>query len=230
MIQIAASMMCADQLELRKELQRLEEAKVDLLHCDVMDGLYVPNMAMSHSMLEQIRQFTSIPLDIHLMIVEPERYLNQFADLQPGYISIHAEAATHLHRAVQMIKKRGIRAAVALNPSTPLSHIEYVLAELDMVLIMTVDPGYAGQKFIPAMIEKIRELKKISLKKKPDLLIQVDGNINGQTIPPAVAAGANILVGGTASIFKGPEADYTKLVQDMRVSAMLGGHEYESVS
>lgn len=230
MVQIAASMMCADQLELRQELKRLEEAQVDLLHCDVMDGLYVPNMAMSHAMLKQIRQATAIPLDIHLMIVNPERYLEEFAELQPAYISIHAEAVTHLHRAVQLIKQRGIKAAVALNPSTPLSHIEYVLAELDMVLIMTVDPGYAGQKFIPAMLKKIRELKQMSVKKKPDLLIQVDGNINGQTIPSAVAAGATILVGGTASIFKGPEADYKKLVQDMRVSAMLGGHEYESVS
>lgn len=219
MIKIAASMMCADQLTLKNELDRLAAAKVDLLHCDVMDGLYVPNLAMGPDVLEAIRQYTTIPLDIHLMIIHPERYIDRFTAIQPEYISVHADATEHLYRAVAMIKDKGVKAAVALSPSTPLPVIETVLPELDMVLVMTVDPGFAGQKFIPGALKKIKELKQICMVKKPDILIEIDGNINSCTIPPAIEAGADVLVAGTASVFKGPTADYTQLVQEMRNAA-----------
>jgi len=215
LIQIAASIMCANQLKLQQELDRLEKAPIDLLHCDVMDGIYVPNLAMGPYVLEQIRNYTKIPLDIHLAIIEPERYIKEFAALKPAYISVHVESTNHIHRAVSMIKEQGVKAAVALNPSTPLSAIEYILKEIDMVLVMTVDPGFAGQKFIPEMYEKIRHLKEICIKKNIDPLIEVDGNINKNTIPLAVEAGANVLVAGTSSIFKGEDVDYAALAQEM---------------
>jgi len=214
-IKIAASIMCADQLRLKEELDRLEQAPVDLLHCDVMDGIYVPNLAMGPYVLEQIRNHTRIPLDIHLAIIEPERYIREFADLRPAYISLHVEATNHIHRAISMIKGYGVKAAVALNPSTPLSRIEYVLKEVDMVLVMTVDPGFAGQRFIPETYKKIRDLKELCDEKGLNPLIEVDGNINKDTIPPAVEAGANVLVAGTSSIFKGEGSDYALLCREM---------------
>lgn len=215
MVKIAASIMCADQLKLKEEINKLEQAPIDMLHCDVMDGVFVPNLAMGPYVLEQIRQYTNIPLDIHLAIIEPERYIKEFAELKPAYISVHVEATNHIHRAIDMIKKYGVKAAVALNPSTPLSHIKYVLEEVDMVLIMTVDPGFAGQKFIPVVYQKIKDLKKICNEKGLNPLIEIDGNVNKSTIPPAVKAGANVLVAGTSSIFKGEGADYSLLCQEM---------------
>jgi len=211
--------MCANQLKLKEELDRLEKAPIDLLHCDVMDGLFVPNLAMGPYVLEQIKSYSKIPLDIHLAVVEPERYIKTFASLKPEFISVHVESTRHIHRAVQMIKAAGVKAAVALNPATPLKAIKYVLKELDMVLIMTVEPGFAGQKFIPETLIKIRELKKMCLEQGLDPLIQVDGNINKETIPSAVSEGANVLVAGTSSIFKGEDADYNLLANEMLILA-----------
>lgn len=219
MIQIAASIMCASQLHLANQLDRLAAANVDMLHCDVMDGRYVDNLAMGPYVLEEIRNYTSIPLDIHLAIVEPEKHIKKFAACRPEYISVHAESTYHLNRTLHMIKNEGVKAAVAINPSTPLSAIDYIIDIVDLVLVMTVDPGFAGQKFVMSTLDKIKQLKQLCADKHLQPLIQVDGNINQTTIPLAVAAGANVLVAGTSSIFRGPDADYTKLVQDMRACA-----------
>ena len=219
MIKVAASIMCASQLHLANELDRLAAANVDMLHCDVMDGCYVANLAMGPYVLEEIKKYTKIPLDIHLAVFEPEKYIKLFTDIKPEFISIHAESTHHLHRAIGMIKEQGVKAAVALNPSTPLSALKYVLHEVDMVLIMTVDPGFAGQKFVSSTLKKIRTLKQMCLEQGLDPLIEIDGNINSTTIPLAVKEGANVLVGGTSSIFRGKGADYAMLVQQMRDSA-----------
>ncbi len=222
MIQIAASIMCANQLKLANELDRLAKAKVDMLHCDVMDGSYVDNLAMGPYVLEEIRAYTEIPLDIHLAVFEPERYIPLFAGCKPEYISVHAEATNHLHRALYMIKEMGVKPVVALNPSTPLSAITHVLQEVDMVLVMTVDPGFAGQKFVTSTLRKIKALTMLCEERGLKPLIQIDGNINSLTIPAAVKAGANVLVGGTSSIFRGEDADYALLVQQMRDAAQAG--------
>lgn len=215
MIKIAASIMCANQLKLKEELDRLEKASVDLLHCDVMDGSFVQNFAMGQYVLEQIANYTKIPLDLHLAIDEPERYIKEFAAIKPEFISVHAEATKHLHRTVNLIKENGVKASVALNPSTPISAIKYILDELDMVLVMTVDPGFAGQKFIFSVLEKLKRLKDLCMKRGKNPLIEVDGNINKNTIPLCVKHGANVLVGGTTSIFRGEDADYISLVREM---------------
>lgn len=207
--------MCANQLKLKEELDRLERASVDLLHCDVMDGSFVQNFAMGKYVLEQIANYSKIPLDIHLAIDRPERYIKEFTEINPEFISIHVEAVTHLHRTVRLIKESGVKASVALNPSTPISAIEYILDELDMVLIMTVDPGFAGQSFIFSVLEKIKKLKELCIKNNKYPLIEVDGNINKDTIPLCVKHGANVLVGGTTSIFNGKDEDYTLLVREM---------------
>lgn len=220
MIKVAASIMCARQLYLANELDRLAAAKVDMLHCDVMDGTYVDNLAMGPYVLEEINRYTKIPLDIHLAVFEPEKYIKLFLASKPEFISVHAESTNHLHRTIGMIKEGGVKAAVALNPSTPLSALKYVLHEVDMVLIMTVDPGFAGQSFVMSTLEKIRSLKQMCTEQGINPLIQVDGNINSRTIPLAVQEGANVLVGGTSSIFRGESADYTMLVQEMRDSAL----------
>lgn len=219
MIKIAASIMCASQLHLAHELDRLAAAQVDMLHCDVMDGSYVANLAMGPYVLEEIQAYTNIPLDIHLAVFEPEKYIKLFAKSKPEFISVHAESTHHLHRTITMIKEEGIKAVVALNPSTPLSALKYVLHEVDMVLVMTVDPGFAGQKFVYSTLEKIRALKQICMQQGINPLIEIDGNINSTTIPLAVKEGANVLVGGTSAIFKGAGADYAMLVQNMRDSA-----------
>lgn len=216
MIKIAASIMCASQLHLANELDRLAAAKVDMLHCDVMDGTYVDNLAMGPYVLEEINRYTTIPLDIHLAVFEPEKYIKLFLPSNPEFISVHAESTNHLHRTIGMIKEGGVKAAVALNPSTPLSALKHVIQEVDMVLIMTVDPGFAGQNFVMSTLEKIRSLKEMCREQGLTPLIQVDGNINSRTIPLAVAEGANVLVGGTSSIFRGADADYNLLVQEMR--------------
>ena len=199
---ISASMMCADYGHLADEVKALDEAGIDSFHIDIMDGRYVPNYAMSLNDLRCIRSLTSKPLDVHLMVVDPDRLTQAFRDAGADLLTVHAEACTHLDRTVMHIKQMGAKAGVALNPATPLSAVEEILPELDMVLLMTVNPGFGGQKYIPYCTDKIRRLRAMADKVHPELSIQVDGGINPSTIRTVLEAGADRIVAGSA-VFEG---------------------------
>ncbi len=205
MAQLAPSILTADLTNLRAELARLEEGGADLVHLDVMDGSFVPNITFGQPVVRSIAKATKLPLDVHLMIVRPELCLEEFVTQRTEYITVHAEACLHLHRTIQQIKSLGVKAGVSLNPATPLSTIEYVLGELDMVLIMSVNPGFGGQKFIESTWEKLRTLDAMRKEKNPELLIEVDGGVNLGNAAQLAAAGADILVAGSA-VFSGEDA------------------------
>lgn len=195
---IAPSILSADFTKLGDEIQQVEAAGADWIHIDVMDGCFVPNITMGPFIVEAVKKVTSLPLDVHLMIDKPERYIEDFASAGADYISIQIEACTHLNRTINLIKEQKVYAGVALNPATGLSSLEWVLDILDFILIMTVNPGFGGQQFIPVSLEKIRELKQLLHRRQIVLPIQVDGGINEKTIASVSHAGANIFVAGSA--------------------------------
>lgn len=200
---LAPSMMCVPQWQNPEaSLAALEQANVGLLHMDVMDGVFVPNLMLGTESIKQLRRVTNVPLDIHLMIENPEDKLHWF-DIQPGeYVSIHAESTKHLQRTLAQVRAYGAHPMVALNPATPLCAIEDVLPDVDAVLLMTVNPGFAGQKLVPQTLDKISRLRKmLDDAGRPEVLIQVDGNVSFETAPKMRAAGADIFVCGTSSIF-----------------------------
>ncbi len=196
-IKIAPSILSADFSKLAEEINSIEKAGADLIHIDVMDGHFVPNITIGPLVVEAIKPITCIPLDVHLMIDNPEKYIDMFVKAGADIISIHVEATNHLHRAIYMIKELGIKAAVVLNPATNLNTIDYVIDDLDMVLLMTVNPGFGGQSFIPGSIAKIKALRDMIDIKGLKVDIQVDGGINDKTYKPVIEAGANILVAGS---------------------------------
>lgn len=212
MIKIAPSIMCGDPLNVAEELRMLEECGVDMLHCDVMDGQYVDNLAMGFYLIKAIKKATSIPLDVHLAVMEPERYLDILSMLGVDMVSIHVERVKNLHRTVKKIKDLGMKVSIALNPATPSCMVKHVLKYVDMILVMTVDPGFEGQSFITETLEKIKEIRTLALEQNPKLLIEVDGNINKNTILPAISAGANVLVLGTSALFKDDGKSYREKV------------------
>jgi ribulose-phosphate 3-epimerase len=214
-ILIAPSLLSADFSKLAQEVKAVEKAGADLLHLDVMDGLFVPNLTFGPLVISSIRPHSNLIFDVHLMIESPERYIKDFADSGADWISIHAEATNHLHRAIWKIKELDKKAGVALNPHTPLEIIKYVLEDLDYVLIMTVNPGFGGQKFIKNCLSKIKELKELIEKRGLNTLIEVDGGINAETAPEVIKAGAKILVAGSA-IFG--EKDYAKAIEALKSS------------
>jgi ribulose-phosphate 3-epimerase len=214
-ILIAPSLLSADFSKLAQEVKAVEKAGADLLHLDVMDGLFVPNLTFGPLVISSIRPHSNLIFDVHLMIESPERYIKDFADSGADWISIHAEATNHLHRAIWKIKEFDKKAGVALNPHTPLEIIKYVLEDLDYVLIMTVNPGFGGQKFIKNCLSKIKELKELIEKRGLNTLIEVDGGINAETAPEVIKAGAKILVAGSA-IFG--EKDYAKAIEALKSS------------
>jgi len=201
-IKIAPSIMCADFLHLERDIRRLEKGGAGLFHFDVMDGIFVPNITMGTDILKAVRAITRLPLDAHLMISCPERYIEEFIKAGSNIVCIHAESTVHLDRLLQIIKKSGVKSAVALNPSTPLNCLKYVLDKLDIILIMAVNPGFAGQAFIPSTVEKVRELRLMLQENGAEHIeIEVDGCINDSTIAMLLEAGANIFVGGTSGVF-----------------------------
>jgi ribulose-phosphate 3-epimerase len=201
-VKISTSIMCADFLHLGEAVKELEASGADYLHFDIMDGHFVPNFTMGPDILKSIRGETDIPFDTHLMVYEPERYIETFIQAGSDLVVIHVEACRHLHRTINLIKENGARAGVAINPATPLSALDYLLDEVHMMLVMAVDPGFAGQIMIPSAIGKIRQLKQKITQSRLDVKIQVDGNVSFQNAPRMVLAGADILVAGSSSVFR----------------------------
>lgn len=196
---IAPSILSADFSKLGAEIKEVEAGGANWLHVDVMDGHFVPNITIGPLVVASIRPLTQLPLDVHLMIEQPDLYIPAFAQAGADYISIHAEACIHLHRSLSLIREQGVKAGVVLNPATPLSAIEHVLTQVDLILIMTVNPGFGGQKFISEMLPKIRQLKaKLVERGLTHVQLEVDGGINEVTAPLVVEAGANVLVAGQA--------------------------------
>jgi len=218
MVKISASIMCGNSLKYGEELKRLEEANVDMIHFDMMDGSYVPNIAMGIYLLEDMKKATEIPFDVHMAVWEPSQYYPTMAKAGADYLSIHLEAVKHIHRDIQSIREKGMKPGVVINPATHHKELKYIIKDIEMVTVMTVNPGFAGQKFIYSQLEKIAAIKEMADQFNPELLISVDGNINSGTIPDCVKSGANVLVAGTSSIFKGDDADYKALVQEMKDS------------
>ncbi len=207
--------MCADLANLGQSVEQLENAGVDYLHWDIMDGLFVPNFSMNQDFMVKLKPMTRLTYDTHLMIINPERYLDKFIDSGSDLLVIHAEATNHLYRAVQQILARGIKVGVAINPATPVCMLKHVLDQLDQVVIMTVNPGFAGQDMIPATLEKIREVRNLINKRGLETDIQVDGNVSFENIPLMKICGANVFVGGTSSIFR-EELSIRESVKKMR--------------
>lgn len=198
MIKLAPSILSADFARLLEDVKKVEEAGCEYLHIDVMDGHFVPNITLGPSLVKSLRKDVNMVFDAHLMIENPDQYIKDFVDSGCDLIVVHQEACIHLHRTIQNIKSHGIKAGVALNPATPIETIKHVLSDVDMVLIMTVNPGFGGQSFIEGMIPKIKELKGIIDDQNLNVDIQVDGGIKPENVNKVVEAGANVIVAGSA--------------------------------
>ncbi len=210
---ISPSVLSADFTCLGDEIKRLEQAGADYIHIDVMDGHFVPNITIGPFIVEAARRATGLPLDVHLMIENPDQYLDAFADAGSSILTVHPESTYHLQRTLQRIRSRGVRPAVVLNPATPLCMVDHVLDDIDMVLIMTVNPGFGGQSFIPSMLPKIRQLRAKLDEAGKDIDIEVDGGIVSENIGEVAAAGANVFVSGSG-ILNTP--DYAQTIREMK--------------
>lgn len=214
MIKIAPSILSADFAKLADEIRVIENGGADYVHVDVMDGHFVPNLTIGPLIVDAIKPHTRLPLDVHLMIEQPDRYIPDFVKAGADLVSVHVEASPHLHRTIQVIKSLGVKASVALNPHTPLSMIENVLADLDMVLLMTVNPGFGGQQFIESVLTKIRSLRQmLEMGNLRHIDIEVDGGINSETSRKVREAGANVLVAGSAVYGASDPAEAIRLIR-----------------
>ena len=215
MIKIAPSILAADFAKLGQEVKEVEAAGAELIHIDVMDGHFVPNISFGAIALEAIRPLSTLPMDVHLMIENPDQYIEQFAKAGADYITVHVEACRHLHRTIQLIRSFGVKPGVVLNPHTPIETIQHVLADVDMVLFMTVNPGFGGQKFIESVVPKVEALSKMVKERGLKINIEIDGGINAETIIPCAKAGANIFVAGSAIFGK---EDRAKALQEIKAA------------
>ncbi|MFG6385727.1 MAG: ribulose-phosphate 3-epimerase [Muribaculaceae bacterium] len=198
---IAPSLLAADFCHLSKDIEMINESDASWIHCDVMDGVFVPNISFGFPVIKAISKLAEKPLDVHLMIVNPQNYIGQVRDCGATIMNVHQEACTHLDRTVQAIKQAGMKAAVTLNPATPVLLLEDIITELDMVLLMSVNPGFGGQKFIPNTIKKVKQLKQLIKESGSNAIIEIDGGVNADTAPMLAQAGADALVAGSA-VFK----------------------------
>lgn len=198
MVKIAPSILSANFSKLAEEVQEVDAAGADYIHVDVMDGHFVPNLTFGALAVEAIRPVTTLPLDVHLMIENPDQYIPAFANAGADIITVHVEACPHLHRTVQLIKQHGVKAGVALNPATPIDQVKHILEDLDLVLLMTVNPGFGGQTFIRSVLPKIEQISQLIQIRQLSIDVEVDGGINAETARQCIEAGANVLVAGSA--------------------------------
>ena len=212
---IAPSILSADFSALGEEIAAVEAAGADWIHIDVMDGHFVPNITMGPGVVKSLRKMTVLPFDVHLMIESPEQYIQPFAEAGSDRITVHMEALIHLHRTVSQIKELGLKAGVSLNPATPLSFVESILTDIDLLLIMTVNPGFGGQQFIKTMLSKIRQARELIDRFAPAVLLEVDGGVTLTNLPAILKAGADVLVAG-ASIFG--SGNYRDTIGKMKAS------------
>ena len=215
-ILIAPSILSADFARLAEEIAAVEEAGADLLHVDVMDGHFVPNLTVGPPIIESLKKVTKLPLDVHLMITNADGFISDFVDAGADYLTVHVEACPHLHRTIQSIKERGIKAGVTLNPATPIFSLQDILGDVDLVLIMSVNPGFGGQKFIPSVLKKIADARAMLDRINSHALLEVDGGVKVENTQEIVAAGATTLVAGSA-IFS--QRDYKTTIAALRAAA-----------
>ena len=217
-VRIAPSILASDFARLGAEVVSVADAGADFIHIDVMDGHFVPNLTFGPPVIKAIRSVTDLPFDVHLMISPVDPFIDEFAGAGANILTVHPEAGPHLHRTVQRIKGAGMKAGVALNPATPVSCVEPILEELDLVLVMSVNPGFGGQKFISSQLAKIEKLRSMIDATGKDIMLEVDGGIDPVTAPQAIAAGANVLVAGSA-VFRGGESAYAENIKALKGSA-----------
>ena len=213
-MKIAPSILSADFGNLAEDVKAVCEAGADLIHVDVMDGHFVPNMTMGPMIVEAVAKVATKPLDIHFMVENIPFFIDLYKHLKPEFITFHIEEEKHINRVIQKIRNEGIRPGVVLNPATPVSLLEYIAADVDMVLLMSVNPGFGGQKFIPSVLEKIKELRELAERKNPSLLIEIDGGVNDKNASLLKEAGADVLVAGSYVFGSG---DYKKAIKSLRV-------------
>ena len=212
---IAPSMLSANFGNLASDIEMVNNSEADLFHLDIMDGLFVPNISYGFPVVKAISELAKKPMDAHLMIVDPDRYIERFAKEGVKYLSVHIEACTHLHRTIQNIKECGMKAGVALNPHTPAYMIKEIIADTDFVLVMSVNPGFGGQSFIASSLNKIREIRDMASKIAPNLLIEVDGGVSKENAPLLVEAGADILVAGNSIFSKSSPSEAIKELKQL---------------